>query len=814
MWHDLQWGARRLISQPGLTAVVVLTLGLGIGANGAVLNVVRAVVLGGLPYEEPDRLFAVEPTRSRDGSVEPWLLSYPNFVDLREASGAFAPLVAHTTKAFNVRAHGEPFHAVGELVSEDYFNLLGSQPVIGRGFSRQGQERRRSDLVVVVSHGLWRRYFGGSDSLRGAALDINDRSFAVIGVMSPEFHPLSEGVELWVPLAATATLTDEESLDLRHDFWLRSVGRLAPGATERQARSELETLAARLGREYPDENRGLGFRITPLWESWYGEVAVKLWGLLAASSAVLLLACANVASLLWTRTLGRRRELALRSALGASSGRLARQLMVESVLLALLGGCFAAALVQWVTGPLVASSSLDLRSFLDLRAGPAAVVAVLVLALSCSLLFGLLPALKGSRGDLREELKAGGAGAATAPRSRFLDALVVGEIALAAVLLYSAGAAQLQVHRLSQSDLGFRPERLMTARIDLAGPEYATNPRRLAVAARIFRQLKTSSKDESIALVGPYMPSDRDWLARRFTAEGWGGSPEDATSYLEVHQVSTGYFEMMGVQLRRGRVFQLSDAYSGVPVLVLSEAAAQRFFPGQDPLGRNLKLGDADAQAPWMRVIGIVDDVSENGYASGSGYPHAYIYIPQLPPFSPPTVNVLVRTAREPGEAMLSDFRKRVQALVPGLPVYDVESMSSRLEAQLASDRFLVRLMSLFTGIALVLAAAGVYGLLSYRMARRRRDLGIRLALGSTPAALFWRVIREGTTLALAGAGIGLALTIAAVRIVGSRLVGVSLEGTLLWAVPCVLVAVTFGAGLHSALATARLDPNTVLRKE
>ena len=488
--------------------------------------------------------------------------------------------------------------------------------------------------------------------------------------------------------------------------------------------------------------------------------------------------------------------------------------MVESVVLALLGGCLAAALVQWVTGPLIASSPLDLRSFLDLHAGPAAVVAVLVLALLCSLLFGLLPALGGSRGDLQDELKAGGPGTGTARRSRLLDALVVGEIALAAVLLYSAGAAQIQVHRLARTDLGFRPERLMTARVDLAGPEYTTNASRLAVAARIFRNVTSSSEREEIALVGPYMPSDREWLARRFTAEGWSGAPEEATTYLEIHQVSTGYFGMMGVHLRRGRVFELSDAYSGNPVLVLSAAAAERFFPGQDPLGRRLKLGDADAKAPWMRVIGIVDDVSEGGYGAGSGFPHGYIYIPQLPPFSPPTVNVLVRTTREPDEAMLSDFRERVQALVPGLPVYDVESMNDRLGQQLASDRFVVRLMGLFTAIALVLAAAGVYGLLSYRTARRQRDLGVRLALGSTPAALFWRVVREGTVLALAGAGIGIALTIVAVRVVESRLEGVSLEGTLLFVVPCVLVALTFGAGLHPALATARLDPNEVLRRE
>ncbi len=814
MWHDLRWSTRHLTSQPALTAVVVLTLGLGIGANGAVLNVVRAVVLDGLPYAQPERLVSVEPTRSRGGETEPWLLSYPNFTDLRAASRSFAPLVAHTTKAFNLRANGEPFHAVGELVSEGYFTLLGAQPAIGRGLSGDAHDLHPGDPVVVVSDSLWRRYFGEAGSVRGAALDINDRSFAVVGVMGPDFHPLSDGTDLWIPLTAAAPLTGQASLELRHDFWLRAVGRLAPGATERQARTELATLAGRLAKQYPDENRGLGFQITPLWESWYGKLAVKLWSLLAAASAVLLLACANVASLLWTRALGRRRELAVRSALGASGGRLARQLMMESVLLALLSGVLAAVLVQWVTGPLVASSPLDLRSFVDLRVGPTAVVAVLVLALSCSLLFGLLPALKGAGGDLQAELKAGGPRSGGTPRGRLLDALVIGEIALAAVLLYSAGAAQLQVHRLARTDLGFRPERLMTARVDLAGPEYATSPQRLAVAARIFRQLTKSSKDEEIALVGPYMPSDGEWLARRFTAEGWSGAPEDATTYLEVHQVSTGYFGMMGVRLRRGRVFQLTDAYSGDPVLVLSAAAAERFFPGKDPLGRKLKLGDADAQAPWMRVIGIVDDVSENGYGEGSGFPHAYIYIPQLPPFSPPTVNVLVRTARQPDKAMLTDFRKRVQALVPGLPVYDVDTMDHRLDEQLASDRFLVRLMNLFTAIALVLAAAGVYGLLSYRTARRRRDLGVRLALGSTPSALFWRVVREGTVLALVGAAIGLVLTLVAVRVVGTRIEGITLDGTLLVAVPCALVALTFGAGLHPALATARLDPNAILRKE
>ena len=549
-----------------------------------------------------------------------------------------------------------------------------------------------------------------------------------------------------------------------------------------------------------------------LREAWFGELFGKVQALAVSSLLVLLLACVNGSSLLWARTVERRREIALRSALGATRRRLVRRLLMESLVLAFASSLLALVFMHWTLDWMIASNSLELRGFVAVGTGPAVIAGTLALGLATSLGFGLAPALGGTRLDLCRELAEGGGRGV--PRWRWLDALIVVEVTLAFVLLYGAFHAEGRFQHLAETDPGYRTDRLVTLRVNLWGHRYASREARIGVADRMLSELRGTPEVEAVALVSPYMPSDEIWQTQRMTVENRSGDPDSSSFYVQTHRVSTGYFETMEIDLLEGRPFQPTDAVSGGLVVVVSAAAARRGWPGESPLGRRLKPGAPDAEGPVFTVIGMVGDLAESGFGRASNHPHLYLYMSQAPPYFPPTVNVLLRTVREPDEELIGRLREAVTTVVPDLPAYDVRTLEQRLEAQLAGDRFLLRLVALFTVLALVLSAAGIYALASHRLASRTRELAVRLALGCTHAGLFRRVLGQSLGLALSGVAAGSALTLAALRVLESRLEEASPEPALLVGVATLLVGVSLAATVWSAWQAARLDPMATLREE
>ena len=814
MGRELRQAIRSLLVRPGRTLVALLILALGIGANAAIFSLVHAVFLQALPYPEAHRFVAVEPVRA--GHEVP--LSYLNYLDLYRGLVAeaeppvFEELSIFARAPLNVTVGDAVLYVETELVSADYFTLLGHEPRLGRRFTAVEDALPRGRNVAILSDGFWRGHFADRPFTDGIFLRINGEPFEVVGVMAPDFRGLTDSAQLWVPVTSAATLKGPGFLNMRAVGWLKAVGRLAPGESAASTAAAASAVMARLEQEFPDANRGQTLRLRTLREAWLGDLYVKVRGLAASAALVLVLACVNVSGLFWARTLERRREIALRGALGATRWRLVRRLLTECLVLALAGSLLALILVRWTLDALLASSPLELRSFVSVGVGPSVAAATLAVGLATSLVFGLLPALAGTKLDLSRELAEGGGSGRQGGRR--LDLLVMAQVALAFVLLYGALVSVDRFQRLAQIDLGYRTDRLVTMRVNLWGEDYAPRLAKVRAAASLMNVLRVTPEIKSAELVGPYMPGEEDWQTRRMTVVGWQGDPQEATSVFQTHRVSSGYFELMEIDFLDGEAFQVKDAFTGPLMVIVSAAAAERCWPGQHALGRRLKMGTADAEAPTVTVVGVVDDVAAAGFGKDSGQPHLYLFMAQFPPTSPPTLNVLLRTVRDPDEALLSRLRDTVQAILPDLPTYDVTTMEARLEAQLSGNRFLVLLLMLFTALALVLAAAGVYALASSRLASRTRELAVRLALGCTPSGLVRRTLSLGLVWTLWGSLAGAVLTLAAVRVLEQRLDEALFEPSLMAAVAAALAGLSLVASAWPAWRAARLDPVKFLREE
>ena len=808
--RELRQAGRSLFARPLWTCVVLLTLALGLGANGAVWTLAHAVFLEALPYPEAERLVVVESTRGG----EPSPISFPNYRDLRDRllPSVLEEVAVFALRPFVVKVAGKPHHVEIELVSASYFDLLGHEPWRGRRFGPEEEALPRGQPVVVVSQTFWQRHFTGQDFESGTALLINDQSFELIGVMPPEFHGLSEGAEMWIPVTTAASLLGPDFVESRLTAWFEVAGRLAPEVGVGAAQEAGTAVMSDLSTQYPEANRERRLGLRTLRQAWFGDLSSKVQGLAASALLVFLLAGVNVSCLLWARTVERRREIALRTALGASRGALVRRLLLESLILAFLGGLLALVFVRWVLAWLLTRSSLDLRSFVAVETGPAVVLAVLALSALASLFFGALPALGGTRLELARELAEGGGGGAR--RGRRFDVLVMAEVALAFVLLYAAFFAAERFERLAAKDLGFNTERLLTARVNLSGREYLSREARLGVGQRLLNELRGAAGVEEVALMAPYLPGEGGWQSRRMTIENWAGDPELASIYFRTHRVSSGFFEMAGLDLLDGRAFDLADAMSSRFVAVVSASAAERCWPGESPVGRRVKPGAPDVESPMVTVVGVVEDLAQGGFVVDSDLPDLYFFLSQVPPAFPPTLNVLLRTAEVSDAAAIEALRETVDAAVPDLPTYDVRTMDDRLAEQLAGDRFLVRLVGFFTLLAMFLAAAGIYGLMSYRLARRSRELGIRLALGSQRRDLFAGVLGRAAGLALRGCAAGGLLVFFASRGLEERWQESFLAPSLLVGVAILAVALSLLATALPAWRASRLDPVMVLREE
>ncbi|HEX2223157.1 MAG TPA: ABC transporter permease [Thermoanaerobaculia bacterium] len=810
LWQDIRYGTRRLAGSPGFTAVALLTLALGIGAISAIFTLVNAVLLGGLPYGEPERLVLLSGELHKDNEVTPYPVSY---LDLQALQGnaaldGFAAVTG--ARPFNLQAEGEVEHISGEMVTADFFRVLGVEPQVGRTFRAEEDRPPGSARVVVLSDDLWRRRFGGDRGIVGKNVQLSDQSYQVIGVMKPGFLGLSDEAQLWLPIGLAHNIYGPHYIEMRMFRWLSGVARLKPGVSAEQARQSLDQTALALEREFPEDNEGIRLAAMPLFDAYFGELRPKLLALLGASALVLLIACVNVANLLLARASARGREMSLRSALGAGSFRLIRQLLTESLLLAVIGSLVGLLVASWFSGLLVATSGMTLASFLDFGVDWTVIGVTFGLSVLAGALFGLVPALLAARVNLQEGLKEGSQSAGVGSgRRRFQSALVVAEVALALSLLAGAGLMIKGLRGFLSTDLGFQPENVLTLRLDLTSERYKENEPVFALVREALARVEGVAGVEGAAMEGPGYPTGGPFGSHLIYADR---EAEPLTPLR--HHVTPGYFQTLGIPMLAGRDFSAEDTREAPRAMVVSESMAKRYWPGEDPLGKRLKgMQPGD---PEITVVGVVGDVKHAGLTTGQGSlePDVYFCAYQSPPRSPSLLTLLVRTSVPP-EQVVAPVQQAIKEVAPDLPTYDVATLQDLLDQQTAEARFLVFLMSVFAGLALTLAAIGVYGVLAYTVTQRTREIGIRVALGAHRNQVIGMVVRRGLALVSVGVLAGLVVVMVCNRFVTSWLYGVSPSDPLtLVGTAVVLLLVALAASYLPARRATRIQPVIALRSE
>ncbi|HZI17771.1 MAG TPA: ABC transporter permease [Pyrinomonadaceae bacterium] len=806
IWQDLRYGLRTLAKNPGFTAVAVIALALGIGANSAIFSVVNTVLLRPLPYKDPDRLVVVWEDRSKNG--------YPrdtpaagNYVDWRDQNQVFEGMAAVANQSFNLTGSGEPERIDGRNVSAGLFPLLGVEPQLGRGFLPE-EDQPGAGRVVVLSHGLWQRRFGADPSIVGRELTLNGVSHTVVGVMPAGFQFPTPEDQLWVPIA----FTSQEAAN-RGRHYLQVFARLKPGVGMEQAQAEMNTISARLQQQYPNTNTNVGAAIVPLHEQLVGDIRPALLLLLGAVGFVLLVACANVANLLLARAAARQKEVALRVALGANRARLLRQFLTESVLLALLGGAVGLLLALWGVNLL--------RAFMPEGVSQARAVAVdarvlgftLLVSVLTGLAFGLVPALQASRFNLNETLKEGGRDAAGGRRGgRVRSALVVMEVAVSLVLLIGAGLLINSFLRLRSVDPGFHTENLLTMKVVLPQTKYPDQARRTAFYNELLERVRSLPGVKSAA-VATNLPLTFKGNAIGVSIEGQPDPGPGQRPSVVTRVISPDYFRTMGIQLSQGRQFGDHDRVDSPAVAVISETAARRFWPGEDPLGKRLTPGAAASADPddWITVVGVARDVRQFEL-DAEPKPQMYLSYQQASFFEPR--DLVVGTEVEP-LSLAGAVRQAVWSVDRDQPVSDIRSMEDILSASVARQRFSTLLLAVFAGVALVLAAVGVYGVMSYTVAQRTREIGIRLALGAQRRDVLRLAVGQALRLVLIGVAVGLAGALMLTRVMSSLLYGVSAtDPATLIAVPLILAGVALLASYIPARRATRVNPLIALRYE
>jgi putative ABC transport system permease protein len=801
IWQDLRYGARMLLKSPGFTLVAVITLALGIGANAAIFSVINSVLLRPLAYPQPERLVWIWGTNP-SADIKQEGASLPDFADWKAQGRSFASMGGFTNFSPILTEAGEPERLPGALVTDGFFTTLGVSPQLGRAFTPD-EDRPDNRRVAVLGHGLWQRRFGGDPGIVGRKITLNGNPYLVVGVMPPGFkHPLPgmrAPVEVWTPLGI-----DPATMGRRSDF-LGVVARLKPDVAIGQARSEMNALMRRLEGQYPDTNRGWGVVLLPLLERFVGDMRPTLYLLLAAVGFLLLIACANVANLLLARATARQREVAIRSALGAGRGRIVRQLLTESALLSALGGAVGLLMAKWGMDALISMSPTSLPRLGEVAFDWRVLGVAFGVALVTGLLFGLLPALQASSPLLNEALKEGGRGADAARGKRLRSAIVVAEVALALVLSVGAGLMLRSFARLQNVNPGFNPENVLTASLSLPRAKYEEGPRVAAFYRRLLDEVAALPGVESAGLVDALPLAGGSYLS--FVIEGRPAA--DRTPDAEHRVVSPGYFKAMGIPLIRGRLLSEQDQAQTPFATVISETMARRYWPNEDPLGKRINLDDSKT-APWRTIVGIVGDVRNEGL-NAEPNPQMYVSFAQTPRHG---MSLVVRGAGDP-TGLIAGVRRKVAALDRDQPLYNVRTLKQALAESLARERFGLMLIVTFAGLALLLAAVGVYGVLAYSVTQRTREIGVRLALGASRRDVLRLIAGQGMKLVLAGVGVGLLAAFALTRLMTRLLYGITATDPLAFIVVSVLlVVVALVACWIPARRATKIDPMVALRFE
>jgi putative ABC transport system permease protein len=799
LFRDIRYGARSLMKRPGFTLIALIALALGIGANTAIFSLVNAVLLKPLPFAEPDRLVWVWGNIRNAGnraSVSP-----PDFLDYRQQNTTFEEFAAAFggPVPLNLTGSGEPERLTAAGVTGNYFAALGAQPQLGRTFLLEN-EKPGSDQVAVLSHGLWQKRFGGDPTIINKTIVLDGRNVAIIGVMPQGFN-FPQAPELWVPI----NFEISDGMKVRKAHFLRPIGKLKDGVTLAQAQGDLDMIAKRLEQQYPDSNQGWSLRLVSLREQLIGNTRPTLFILFGAVGFVLLIACANVANLLLVRAASRQKEIALRTALGAGRFRIVRQMITESVLLALIGGALGTILAVWGIELLVKLSEGNIPPTAQVRIDATVLAFTLLTSVFTGVLFGLVPALRTMNLNLIESLKEGGrSGADGGHRNRTRSVLVVLESAIAVVLLIGAGLLVRSLIQLQNVSPGFDPHNVLTLRVDLPREKYSTPEK----AANFFTQLEGRINGlpgvEHVGLISE-LPLSGQANDMPYVVEGRPPVSSDQAFDDDFRRVNTQYFKAMRIPLMRGRNFTEQEVREGAQLVIISDLLARRVFPDEEPIGKRLIM--AMGNVPF-EIIGIVGDIRHRALESD---PIPAMYMPTN---RAPWMNIVVRTQGEP-QSLAGAVRNEVRALDPDQPIAMVRTMDEWMETSVAGPRYRTALLALFAVVALVLASTGIYGVMSYTVSQRTHEIGVRMALGARRADVLKLVVRQGMTLVVIGVGLGLVGAIALTRVMSTLLFGVTAKDPLTFAaVGALLMLVAFVACYLPARRATKVDPLVALRYE
>jgi predicted permease len=804
--NDLRFALRQLRKSPGFTFIAVITLALGIGANTAIFSVIYGVLLRPLPYPDGDRIMIVTETDANQPQIS---VSFPDYVDWKRDNTVFENIAVARRESFNLSGlEGRaPEQISGGLVTANFFKVIGLEPQLGRTFTEE-EDRVGGPLLAVISDRLWQRLFERNPNVLGRTLNFGNQPYTVIGVMPPQmFSPRT--VDVWFPLMRH---TDNPGWQTRDNHpGLFGWARLKKDVTVEKALSELKQIAARLAKQYPDSNSAVSVTVTPLLENQVGDYRDSLNLLLGAVALVLLIACANLANLLAARGAARAREFAVRAAVGASRWQIIRQLLIESVVLALIGGALGLGLAAWGRDLLVALSPAGSPRFKDLPLDGWVLSFSVALSFVTSLLFGLWPAWHTSRVDIQLALKSGGHGSSDSPGARrSRDLLVIAEVALTLVLLSGAGLVLKSFANARSLGLGFDPHLLLSARINLPEPSYADERKLLNFSAALMEKLSALPGVEQIALAST-PPLMTGWETS-FVPEGATEPEPGKMPSAEMNVVTPGYFQTLKTPLLRGRPFEAGDTKDVPPIMIIDQVLADRYFPAQDPVGKRIRMSTGEkGEREYRIIVGVVPHLKVYGFEETTVLPQAYLPMTQQPQTG---LVVLLRTTLSP-KSLEKPVRDIVASLDPAQPAFEFKTMQERVEETWATPRLMSFLLVCFAVLALTLAVVGLYGVMAFNGLRRMREIGVRLALGAMPAQIRLMMLRQGMRLLGGGLILGFAGAFALSRVIRSVLFGVSANDPFIYgAVTLVLAGAALFACWIPARRASRVNPMITLRAE
>ncbi len=798
---DLRYGARLLFKNPGFASIAIIALALGIGANTAIFSIVDRVLIRPLPYADSDRLVMVWEDAS--------FISFPrntpavaNYLDWKKQNQVFADMAATRGRVASLTGDGSPEMLIGRGVTANFFDVIGVKPVIGRTFTEE--EERSGQNVVLVSYGLWQSRYGRDPSLVGRSILMDGNKFTVLGVMPPEFNFPSRQTRFWAPVNFTP-----QQLNSRGSHYLQVVARLKPSITVARAQSDMSAIAQRLVQQYPATNSRVGAVVVPIKEQMVGNTGTALLVLLGAAGCVLLIACANVANLLLAKAAGRKREMAIRTALGATRSRLIGQMVTESVLLSLAGGLLGLVLARFSMRLLESLVPTSFSAAGGLTLDGKVLAFNLAVSILTGVIFGLAPALQTTGFGIAEDLKEGGRAGVGGSSRRFRNALVAGEVALALILLVSAGLLLQTLRNLHSIDAGFNPDKILTLTTRLPFPKYADPNKRVNYFDAVLERVRALPGVQSAAFT-----SDLPFTARGntngFKIEGLQFGPTDRPDAL-YREMTNDYLQTMRMRLLEGRFFGPEDRANSQPVVIINETFKKQYWPNRSPIGTRIQTSNDDS--PWQTIVGVLADVRERGLEYELK-PAVYLPVVQVPTGWNIPSQLAIRTSMDP-VAIAKAAREAIWAIDPDQPISNVRTMDDIVDLEVADHTQQTTLLGSFAALALVLASLGIYGVLSYAVTQRTREIGLRMALGANARDVTRMVVGEGLGLTALGIVIGAGVALAVTRSMTKLLVGVkAADPTIYVGVAALLALVALVACYIPAARAARVDPLVALRDE